>query len=91
MSATGKNPIALQMKVKDKFDNMVAENIIVLVSEPTDWVHPIVIASIPNGEIPICMDYHALNVQVKRENFKIPTQECLFLYQLRRLRFCNYF
>lgn len=76
--APRKIPIALKNKVKAKLDKMVAEKIIVPVSEPTDWVHPIVIANKSNGDIRICMDPRALNPYVKRENFKIPTQETLF-------------
>lgn len=78
VSAPRKIPIALKNKVKEKLDLMVSENLIVPVTEPTDWIHPIVIVPKPNGDIRICMDPRNLNKYIKRERFQIPTQDCLF-------------
>lgn len=78
ISAARKIPLALKNSVKKKLDEMVTEKIIIPVTEPTDWVHPIVIAPKPNGDIRICMDPRKLNMYIKRENFHIPTTDCLF-------------
>lgn len=78
VSAPRKIPIALKNRVKEKLDKMVSENIIVPVTEPTDWVNPIVVVPKSNGDIRICMDPRNLNKYVKREFFQIPTQDYLF-------------
>lgn len=78
VSSCRKIPIALKSKVKDKLDKMVSENIILPVSEPTDWVNPIVVVPKSNGDIRICMDPRNLNKYVKRELFQIPTYDTLF-------------
>lgn len=57
---------------------MVTENIIVLVSETTDYVHAVVIVSKPDGDFHICMDRCVPNFYIEHENFKIRTQEYLF-------------
>lgn len=49
--AARKIPIALKDKVKQKIDLLVSEKILIPVTEPTDWVHPIVIAPKSNGDI----------------------------------------
>lgn len=76
--AARKIPIALKDKVKNKLDEMVAQNLIVPVQQPTDWVHPVVVVPKSNGDIRICMDPRNLNKYVKRELFQIPTYDCLF-------------
>nr|CAI5841731.1 unnamed protein product [Callosobruchus analis] len=76
--AARKIPFALKSKVKQKLDEMINENIIAPITEPTDWVHPIVIVPKPNNDIRVCMDPRALNQYIKRELFPIPTTDCLF-------------
>jgi len=61
VSTARKIPVALKSKVKEKLDNMVKDNINTPVTEPTDWVHPIVIPPKSNGDIRICMDPRPLN------------------------------
>jgi len=39
---------------------MVKDGILKEVSEPTDWVHPIVITKKPNGKVRICIDPRTL-------------------------------
>ncbi|GJQ67555.1 hypothetical protein Trydic_g8365 [Trypoxylus dichotomus] len=65
-------------KFKSKLEQMVAEKIIEPITEPTDWVHPIVVVPIPNDDIRICMDPRSLNKYIKRELYHIPTQDTLF-------------
>ncbi|XP_023310292.1 uncharacterized protein K02A2.6-like [Anoplophora glabripennis] len=86
ISAARKIPLALKDQVKKKLDEMVSEKIIVPVTEPTDWVHPLVIAPKSNGDIRLCMDPRSLNVYIKRENFQIPTIDCRFS-ELRGARY----
>lgn len=79
ISGTRKIPLALRDKVKEKLDEMVQNNLIVPVSEPTDWQNPIVVVPKNKGaDIRICMDPVYLNKYIKRERYPIPTQETLF-------------
>jgi RNase H-like domain found in reverse transcriptase/Reverse transcriptase (RNA-dependent DNA polymerase)/Integrase zinc binding domain len=73
-----KIPISLKAKLKDELDKMEQKGIIVKENDPTDWVHPVVIVSKPNGSIRVCMDPRALNKFVKREHFQLPTSETIF-------------
>ena len=43
------------------------------ISEPTEWVSPIVPVVKPNGQIRICVDVMKLNQNVERERYIIPT------------------
>uniref|UniRef100_A0A6P7F1X8 Uncharacterized protein LOC114325459 n=1 Tax=Diabrotica virgifera virgifera TaxID=50390 RepID=A0A6P7F1X8_DIAVI len=76
ISGTRKIPLAIRSQVKNKLDDMVRKNLIVPVSEPTEWQNPIVVVPKNKGsDIRICMDPVYLNKYVKRERFPIPTQE----------------
>lgn len=52
---------------------MEKEGIIKKVTEPTEWVHPIVISKKKNGQIRICIDPTELNKSIKRQHKRIPT------------------
>lgn len=68
-------PFPLLPSVKNALDKMVKEKIIEPVSEPTDWVAPMVVAPKPGGRIRICVDLSQLNRHVKREMHPIPPVE----------------
>ncbi|XP_024942173.1 uncharacterized protein LOC107269153 [Cephus cinctus] len=73
IAACRKIPIALNDQVKKELDKMEKDGIIKKVTEPTDWVHPIVISKKKNGQIRICIDPTEFNKFVKRYHRKIPT------------------
>ncbi|XP_072384611.1 uncharacterized protein [Diabrotica undecimpunctata] len=55
ISGTRKIPLAIRSQVKDKLDDMVRKNLIVPVSEPTEWQNPIVVVPKNKGsDIRIC-------------------------------------
>ncbi|GBN42352.1 Transposon Ty3-I Gag-Pol polyprotein, partial [Araneus ventricosus] len=71
-------PVSLKEKVKAEIDKMVTNGVLEKVTEPTDWVHPIVVVQKPNKEVRICMDPRGLNKYIKREHYPIPTHQSLF-------------
>lgn len=71
-------PVSLRDKVKAEIDKMVLNGVLEQVTEPTDWVHPIVVVQKPNKDVRICMDPRGLNKYIKREHYPIPTQRSLF-------------
>jgi len=54
---------------------MLAEGVIVKVTEPTEWCSPMVTVRKKNGQLRICTDFRQLNHAVERELFQIPTFE----------------
>ena len=67
-----KTPIAQKGKLKNKFDNMVEQDVWEKTVGPTDWVLPLVVVEKPNGDLRVCMDPMSLNKYVKREHFHLP-------------------
>lgn len=66
-------PIPLKSKLKAELEQMVDANVIVPISEATDWCSPIVVASKKNGSIRLCVDYTELNKFVVREKMILPS------------------
>ena len=54
---------------------MIANNILKVVEDPTDWVSQMTTVEKPDGSIRICLDPIPLNRALKREHFKLPTLE----------------
>ncbi|GFR73469.1 Pol polyprotein [Elysia marginata] len=66
-------PIPLMQKVEADLKRMKETGVIEGISEPTEWVSPIVPAVQPNGQVRICVDLKKLNENVEREIYIIPT------------------
>ncbi|XP_064468578.1 uncharacterized protein LOC135380477 [Ornithodoros turicata] len=75
VSAPRKIPLALEASVKRELESMESNGVITKVTESTDWVHPIVVVPKKNGTVRVCLDPRKLNVAIKREYYKIPTEE----------------
>ena len=75
-------PIPLQSKVKKELERMKELDIIEEVTEPTDWVSPMVPVPKANGDVRICVDLRKLNQAVIREKYIIPTFDDI-IHQLR--------
>ena len=65
-------PIPLHEKVKTELERMKNEGVIEEITEPTEWVSPMVPVVKPNGDVRICVDLRKLNEAVERERFIIP-------------------
>ena len=74
-------PVALIDQVQEKLDNMVKDDIIAKVDQPTDWVSSMLAVRKPTmgldgkADIRICLDPKDLNGAIKREHFPMPTIE----------------
>ena len=68
-------PIAVKDKLKEKLDEMVKNNIIAVVNEPTDWVSSMVVVSKKDKSLRICLDPKDLNNNLKRSHYPLPTFE----------------
>ena len=74
-------PVALIDQVGEKLDNMVKDDIIAKVDQPTDWVSSMLAVRKPTlgpdgkVDIRICLDPKDLNGAIKREHFPMPTIE----------------
>ena len=54
---------------------MEEADVIMKVTEPTDWCSPIVVVPKDNGDVRICVDLRRLNREVRRERYVLPTLE----------------
>ncbi|CAG4950691.1 unnamed protein product [Colias eurytheme] len=82
-----KIPIKLRPKLKEELNRLQQLNIIMPVSEPTDWVSNIVLVKKPDGKLRICLDPKFLNEAIKRCHFQLPTLDEI----IANLSGANYF
>ena len=75
-------PIPLLGKVEKELKRMKDNGVIEEVTEPTEWVSPIVPVLKPSGDVRICVDLKKLNQSVERERYVIPTVDEI-VHQLR--------
>ena len=66
-------PNRLQEQFDTTLSDMVRNEIITNVTEPTEWVNPIVTVRKPSGALRICLDQLELNKAIRREHYSIPT------------------
>lgn len=76
--AASRLPFRLEEKVFKKLDQMVKDEIIVPVVEPTEWVSRMLVVGKPDGDVRICLDPSELNKAILRQHFAVPTIEQLF-------------
>jgi hypothetical protein len=60
-------------KLKTELDSLEEQQIICKVTEPTAWVHPMVIAPKKDGGIRVCVDFTPLNAFIIRPTFETAT------------------
>jgi len=71
-------PFRLRERVEKQLLEMEAAGVLKRVTEPTEWVSSMVVASKPNGGLRLCIDPTDFNVSVKRQHFAVPSAEELF-------------
>ncbi|PFX11501.1 Retrovirus-related Pol polyprotein [Stylophora pistillata] len=67
--------VALRPKLKETLDDLVTQEVIAPVTEPTEWTSSIVIAPKKNGQLRVCLDPKDLNCAIRREKYEMPTIE----------------
>ncbi|GBL80181.1 hypothetical protein AVEN_29157-1 [Araneus ventricosus] len=75
VSVTRKVAFSLLEPLKAELDRMVKAGIIEKVTEPTDWVSPLVIDQKKNGTLRVCLDPQNLNRAINRPQYNSPTFE----------------
>ena len=67
-------PEALKGRLKVELQRMQDSDIIAKVDEPTDWVNSLVVVEKPKtGDLRICLDPKALNQNIRRPHYPMPT------------------
>ena len=68
-------PVALRDNLKGTLDDLVKQQIIIPVTEPTAWINSMVVVPKKNGTLRIYLDPRDLNQYIQRENYQLPTIE----------------
>ena len=68
-------PLAVQSKVRAELDRLCALGVLRTVTEPTDWVSQMAVASKRDGSMRVCIDPQSLNKVLQRERYQLPTFE----------------
>jgi len=66
--------VALKDRIKAELDRMKDVGVIVMQTEPTDWVSSMVTVVKPN-KLRICIDTQYLNKAIKRKHYPLDTVE----------------
>ncbi|KAJ8887003.1 hypothetical protein PR048_013217 [Dryococelus australis] len=70
-------PFSLHDKLNEELDRMLTLKMIEKVTEPIEWLNPIVIVNKPNGEISMCLDPQPLNAEILREHYRLSSLEAV--------------
>ena len=65
--------VALRAKLRES--DLVSQEVLTPVSEPTTWISSMVVLPKQNGQLRICLDPKDLNYAVRREHYPLPTIE----------------
>ena len=65
----------LRERVDAKLNQLLATDIIEPVSQPSEWVSPLLVVLKDNGEIRLCSDMRRANMAIRREHHPIPNFE----------------
>ncbi|XP_011674436.2 uncharacterized protein K02A2.6-like [Strongylocentrotus purpuratus] len=65
-------PESLKDTVKAELDELERKGVIDVITDPTDWVSQLSVATRKSGKVRLCLDPRPLNVALKREHFPLP-------------------
>ena len=67
-------PLPLKDELKAKLDELVEQQVITWVTQPTAWINNLVVVRKPN-KLRLCIDPYHLNKAIKRNHYPTPTVE----------------
>ena len=73
--APRKCPIAVRPLVDTKLDKLLEQEVIVPVTEPTDWVSSLAYSWKADGDLRTCLNLTHLNKAIRRDHYRTPTLE----------------
>ena len=73
--APRKVPVALREQLRKTLEELVQQDILAPVTQPTEWISSMVIVPKKDGKLRICLDPKDLNQAIKREHYHLPTIE----------------
>ena len=73
--APTKCPIAVRPLVDTKLDKLLEQEVIVPVTEPTDWVSSLAYSWKADGDLRTCLNPTHLNKAIRRDHYRTPTLE----------------
>ena len=68
-------PVAFRECLQETLDDLVQQDILAPVTEPTSWVNSMVVVPKKDGKLRICLDPKDLNLAIQREHYPLPTIE----------------
>ena len=68
-------PVPLRQALKDTLDDLVQQDILTPVQQPTPWISSMVVVPKKDGKPRICLDPQDLNKAIRREHYPLPTIE----------------
>ena len=68
-------PVALRDRLRNTLDEMVQQDIVAPVTQPTPWISSVVVVPKKNGTLRVCLDLKDLNKAIEREHYLLPTIE----------------
>ena len=89
LPTSGRLPFLLEEKVYKKLEQMVADEVIVPVVEPTEWVSRMLVVGKPDGDVRLVLDPSELNKAILRQHFAVPTVDQLFAKIGKAKYFCS--
>lgn len=82
-------PLSMEEKTHKALIDMVDNEVLAPVTEPTEYVSRMMTTLKPNGDVRVCIDPSELNKAILRPHFSVPTAEELFAKIGKARYFCN--
>ena len=68
-------PVVLRERLRETLEELVQQDILALVTQPTEWISSMVVVPKKDGKLRICLDPKDLNRAIQREHYPLPTIE----------------
>ena len=68
-------PVAIREQLRSTLEELVVQDIIAPITQPTPWISSLVALPKKNGRLRLCLDPQDLNKAIQREHYPLPTIE----------------